>query len=583
MELLMSNRQRYQYVIAFTLALMLMMKMTSSYTRNTQSTDLRILWTNDTHGYLSPLYHREEGDNLFVERAKREGRVGGFAYIATVVNRQRDELPDRTLLLDSGDTWHGTVVPVRLAGTPVVEVMNAMGYDAMVPGNVEMFYDQETIEKLLASAKFPIVVANLYDTEWDERASLPNTQPYIIKQVNGLKVGIIGMTYHWMSKVSDQPQWSFGLRVDEVQADVDQMRKQEDVDLVVMLSHMGWKVDEKYAELVSGIDVIVGAHTHDTLYRPTLVYNQNSKRDVIIVQCGSHGKLLGQLDLKVAGGQVEAFEQTLFPIRSREITADPEIASLIEKFREPYKKELERVIGKTRTVLYRQGTWQSPADNLVSDALRARTEHDIAITQPGRYGATVLPGPITVEDVYNLVPIESPIYQMNLSGSDLRLMFEAAIDNILDDDALERVGGNMWRYSGVNLAVDLSRPYPERIQKMHIGGEAVKDDKLYSLAEFNMFFRNSQSAVNVEKTKNIGPHEVIAYIEEQKEVAPVLDSRLTDQHGHIMGDHTHLNEVWKETGRNEINIDRSRFYKYRGVLDKKGRFSVVSNWHDEKI
>jgi len=577
----MSNRQRYQYVIIFTLASMLLMTMTSSCARNTESTDLRILWTNDTHGYLSPLYHREEGDNLFVERAKREGQVGGFAYIATIVNRQRDELPDRTLLLDSGDTWHGTVVPVRLAGTPVVEVMNAMGYDAMVPGNVEMFYDQETIEKLLASAKFPIVVANLYDTEWDERASLPNTQPYIIKQVNGLKVGIIGMTYHWMSKVSDQPQWSFGLRVDEVQADVDQMRKKEDVDLVVMLSHMGWKVDEKYAELVSGIDVIVGAHTHDILYRPTLVYNQKSKRDVIIVQCGSHGKLLGQLDIKVAGGQVTAFEQTLFPIRSREITADPKIASLIEKFREPYKEELERVIGKTQTILYRQGTWQSPADNLVSDALRARTAHDIAIIQPGRYGATILPGPITVEDVYNLVPVESPVYQMKFNGSDLRSMLEAAIDNILNDDALERVGGNMWRYSGVNLAVDLSRQFPDRIQKIYIGGEAAKDDKLYSLAEFNMFFRNSPSAVNVEKTKKIGPHEVIAYIEEQKEIAPVLDDRLTDQNGHIMGDDTHLHEVWKETGRNEIDIDRSRFYKYQGVLDKNGRLSVMSNWHSK--
>jgi sulfur-oxidizing protein SoxB len=348
-----------------------------------------------------------------------------------------------------------------------------------------------------------------------------------------------------------------------------------------MLSHMGWKVDEKYAELVSGIDIIVGAHTHDTLYRPTLVYNQNSGRDVIIVQCGSHGKLLGQLDVNVDGKQVKAFEQTLFPIRSREITPDPEIAALIEKFREPYREELERVIGTTRTVLYRQGTWQSPADNLVSDALRARTARDVAITQPGRYGATILPGPITVEDVYNLVPIESPVYQMKFNGKDLRSMFEAAIDNILDDDALERVGGNMWRYSGVKLAVDLSREFPDRIQKIDIAGQAVQDDKLYSLSEFNMFFRNSPSAVDVEKTDKIGPHEVIAYIEEQKEVAPVLDHRLTDQHDQIMGDHTHLNEVWQETGRNEVDIDLSRFYRYRGELDKQGRLSVTSNWHDE--
>jgi sulfur-oxidizing protein SoxB len=577
----MSSRKKIQHIITVSLVVVLMTLMSSGCTPDKPSTDIRILRTNDTHGYLSPLYHREEGDDQFVERAKREGRVGGFAYIASIVNRQRDALPGRTLLLDSGDTWHGTVVPVRLAGTPVVEVMNAMGYDAMVPGNVEMFYDQETIEKLLASANFPIVAANLYDAEWDERANLPNTQPYIIKQVNGLKVGIIGMTYHWMSKVSDQPQWAFGLRVEEVQGDIDTLREQEEVDLVIMLSHMGWKVDQKYAELVSGIDVIVGAHTHDTLYRPTLVYNEQSKRDVIIVQCGSHGKLLGQLDIRVADGQVAAFEQTLFPIRSREITPDPEIASLIEKFRAPYREELERVIGKTRTVLYRQGTWQSPADNLVSDALRARTAQDITVTQPGRYGASILPGPITVEDVYNLVPIESPVYQMKFNGGDLRSMLEAAIDNVLDEDALNRVGGNMWRYSGINLTVDLSRQFPGRIQQMEIGGEAVENDKFYSLAEFNMFFRNSASAVDVVKTEKIGPHEVIAYIEEQEEVAPVLDDRLTDQDGHVMGDHTHLQKVWEETGRNEVDIDLSRFYRYQGTLGKNGRFSVMPNWHND--
>jgi sulfur-oxidizing protein SoxB len=557
------------------------MTISRSFTRDTESADLRILWTNDTHGYLSPLFHREEGDNQFIERAKREGKVGGFAYIATIVNRQRNELPDKTLLLDSGDTWHGTVVPVRLAGTPVVEVMNVMGYDATVLGNVEMFYDQETIKKLLASAKFPIVVANLYDTEWDERASLPNTQPYIIKEVNGLKVGLIGMTYHWMSKISDQPQWSFGLRIEEVQADVDTMRNQEDVDVVIMLSHMGWKVDQKYAELVNGIDVIVGAHTHDILYRPTLVFNQKSKRDVIIVQCGSHGKLLGQLDLQIDEGKVTAFEQTLFPIRSREITADPEIASLIEKYRAPYREELERVVGNTKTVLFRQGTWQSPADNLVSDALRARTAQDLAITEPGRYGATVLPGPITVEDIYNLVPIESPVYEMKFNGSDIRSMFETAIDNILDDDALERVGSNMWRYSGAKLSIDVTKPFPERIQKLYIGGQPIKDDKLYSLAEFNMFFRNSPLAVGAEKTDKIGPREVIAFIEEQQEVAPVLDDRLTDDDGHIMGDHTHLHEVWEETGRNEVDIDLSRFYSYVGALDKQGRLSVTPNWHSK--
>lgn len=326
--------------------------------------DVRILWTNDTHGYLTPNYHREEGDDDYVQRAEHDGRQGGFAYLATLIKRQRALFPGRTLVLDAGDTWHGTVVPLRLDGRPVLEVMNAIGFDAMVPGNVEFFYDRATLERLFAAARFPIVVANLYGAQWDERVTLPNVQPYVIKQVGPLKVAIVGMTYHWMSKVANHPQWAFGLRINEVQTDINRLHTENKADLVVLLSHMGWKVDARYAELVSGIDVIVGAHTHDILYRPTLVYNKTSGRDVLVVQSGSHGKLLGQLDLKICGRRVVAFEQTLFPVRAKDVAPDRDIAALIEKYRAPYKAELERVIGETRTLLYRQGTWQSSADNL---------------------------------------------------------------------------------------------------------------------------------------------------------------------------------------------------------------------------
>jgi len=536
--------------------------------------DLRILWTNDTHGYLSPLYHREEGDDRFIERSKREGRVGGFAYMASIINRQRSQQSGRTLLLDSGDTWHGTVVPVRLGGTPIVEVMNAMGYDAMAPGNVDFFYDQDTLKRLFIAANFPIVAANFYDAGFNERVELPNVKPYIIKQIGNHKVAIIGMAYHWMSKVVDHKQWSFGLRMDDVQQDINMLRSQDQVDLIVLLSHMGWKVDEQYAKRVSGIDVIVGAHTHDILYRPTLVYNKESKRDVLIVQSGSHGKMVGQLDLKVNNGRVTAFEQTLFPIHSNKIKPDPVIAAMIENLRAPYKAELERVIGETKTLLYRQGTWQSTADNLVSDALHARTSQDIAITQPGRYGATILPGPITVEDIYNLVPTEAPVYQMKLQGQNLREMLEGAVDNVVTDNELERIGGNMWRFSGIELSVDLSQTHPNRIQNIKINGAPLNDKRFYSLAEFNMYFRNSLSAVDVEKTDRIGPHEVIAYIEERKKVAPILDHRITDHHGEILSDHKHLHEDWTETGRNEVDLDSAKIYVYQGTQDKTGRLSV---------
>jgi sulfur-oxidizing protein SoxB len=536
--------------------------------------DVRILWTNDTHGYLSSIYHREEGDDRFLEQARREGRVGGFAHIATLIKRQRALFPGRTLVLDAGDTWHGTVVPLRLDGRPVLEVMNAIGYDAMVPGNVEFFYDRATLERLFAAARFPIVVANLYDAQWDEPVALPNVQPYVIKQVGPLKVAIVGMTYHWMSKVADHPQWAFGLRINEVQADINRLRTEHKVDLVVLLSHMGWEVDARYAELVSGIDVIVGAHTHDILYRPTLVYNKTSGRDVLVAQCGSHGKLLGQLDLKIRSRRVVAFEQTLFPVRAKDIAPDRDIAALIEKYRAPYKAELERVIGETRTLLYRQGTWQSSADNLVTDALRARTRQEIAVAEPGRYGATILPGPITVEDVYNLVPMESPVHHMKFSGHSLREMLEAAVDNVVTGDPLERVGSNMWRFSGLELVVDPKRPYPERVRSLRVNGEPVDKQRLYTLAEFNMFLRNNPLAVDVQATDRIGPHEIIAYIEDAQTVAATPDRRLTDTAGAILSDHDHLHEHARDSGRSEVDPAKNGPIRFRGGLDARNRLRL---------
>lgn len=541
---------------------------------NDTDVDLRILWTNDTHGYLSPLYHREEGDNQFMEKAAREGKVGGFAYIASIINQQRSELPGKTLLFDSGDSWHGTVVPVRMGGSPVVQVMNAMGYDAMVPGNVEFFYDRSTLEDLFAAARFPIVAANFYDAEWGERVKLENVRPYIIRQVNGLKIAVIGMTYHWMSKVSHHPQWSFGLRIEEIQADIERIKNNEGADLVVMLSHMGWKADQRYAELINGVDVIVGAHTHDILYRPTLVHNKKNRRSVLVVQSGSHGKMLGQLDLKINNKQIAGFSQTLFPVRSKEIEPDKKIVEMIEKLRAPYKAELGRIIGETGSLLYRQGTWQSSADNLVTDALRARSKQQIAMSEPGRYGATILPGLITVEDIYNLIPTESPVYHMKFSGKELRDILEGSIDNVISDDAFEQVGSNMIRFSGLKIQVDLRQPYQKRIINIFINDKPVKDEQLYSLAEFNLFLRHNPQATNVTETHRIGPHEVIAYIEQEKHIHPEVDNRITDHNGHIMTDHQHLHEYARQTGRDQVDQINDRIYQFHGKRDNTGYLKI---------
>lgn len=541
------------------------------------SPDIRILWTNDMHGFLSPNYHREEGDDAYVERAPKEGKLGGMAHIATLVKRQRAEQPNKTILVDSGDTWHGTIVPLRLNGRPVLDVMNAIGYDAMTPGNVEFIYPQKTLASLIRNAKFPILAANFYDLEFDERVKIQNLYPYIVKKVGDLKVGIIGMTYQWNTKTvapENVKGWSFGLRTDEVKADIERLRNKEKVDLVVMLSHMGWPVDEKFATLVDGIDVIVGAHTHDVLYKPSLVYNEKSKREVLIVQSGSQGKMLGQIDLKVKDGRVVAYEQTLLPVRSKDVAADPKIAKMIEDFRAPYKKELERVIGRTETLIYRMANWQNTGDNLITDAVRSRFKTDVSVSASWRFGGNTLPGPITVEDIYNLVPSEAPVQLLKIKGQDLWNVVEEAVDNVQATDPFEQVGGDMLRYSGMEVVVDLKKSFPNRVQSIKVGGQPLDKGKVYSVAGLNAAVNNDDRVIGKAVTRSPGPLEVIAYIEEKKVVAPKLDNRITDPKGRILADNIDIQQYWTESGRKEFNLDRDKVFRYAGKLKGNGRFAA---------
>jgi len=530
---------------------------------------VRILWTNDTHAYLTPNYHREEGDAQYVERAKEEGKLGGMAHIATVLNKQRNEMQGKTLTLDAGDTWHGTIVPLRLNGKPVLDVMNAMGYDAMVPGNVEFIYGKEILTDLIKNAKFPIVMANIFDLDFGERVKLDNLHPYIVKQVGNKKIGIIGMTYQWNSKTVAPSQvegWSFGLREQEIQEDIDHLRNNEKVDAVVMLSHMGWPADMKYASIVDGIDIIVGAHTHDILYKPTIVRNEKSKRDVLIVQAGSQGKMVGQLDLKLENGRVSAYEQTLIPVRSKDIQPDAKIAKMIEDARAPYKAELERVIGRTETMLYRLANWQNTADNMITDAVRERSKTDLAFSASWRFGATVLPGPITVEDIYNFIPSEAPVITMKMKGADLKEVLEEAIDNVQAEDAFSQVGGDMLRYSGMEIVVDLKKEFPNRVQSIKIGGKPMDPNKAYNLAGLNAAVNNDARITDRTETKKVGPKEVIAYIEEKKVIAPKLDNRITDPQGRILADNVDIQAYWSETGRADFDLAKDKVYRYGGVL-----------------
>ena len=482
---------------------------------------IRILWTNDTHAYLRPIYHREEGEAGYLEKALREGKVGGFAHIATLVKRLRAEMPDNTLLLDAGDTFHGTPVPLFGLGKPVVQVMNAMGYDAMVPGNVDFLYPKEVLLERRKEAKFAIIAANVYDMEWGD----PALEQYIVREIQGVKVAIIGLTYQWTAKTGDRKLtegWSFGLREREVTKLIGALRRDGKADVIVVLSHMGYRVDQKYASRVKGIDAIVGAHTHDKVLQPPVVGS------TVVVQAGSHGKYLGRLDLKVRNGKVVDFEHEIIPVVAKDVPADPRIAELIDKAYAPYEKKLTRMIGVTKTMLYRRARWQSTMDNFITDAYKDIADADVAFAPAWRFGATLLPGDIRVEDVYNMVPTLGTIITYRMSGQVIKNVLESAIDNVLNEDPYLQLGGDMVRFAGMRVRYNESSPMGSRIVELHIGDKPVDLKRDYAIVSANTQFQTAPGVKDVQDTGKVAVEELIRFIESTSPIAPTLDDRIRE-------------------------------------------------------
>ncbi|MDX1432903.1 MAG: bifunctional metallophosphatase/5'-nucleotidase [Gammaproteobacteria bacterium] len=514
------------------LALVLAMAASSSARAAEDYTEIRILSTNDIHSYLRPVYYRyldemkpwgpqsREGD--YLAKAGLEGKMGGMAYVATVINRLREEKPDATLLVDAGDTWHGAGITVVDKGVSMVKIMNAIGYDAMAPGNWEFFYKKDHLLELVEQADFPVLAFNVTDEEWDERVF----EPYVIEEVGGLQVAIVGMTYPWTALTSavrgSAQHWNFGIKEEAARELLDQIREEHDPDLVLVVSHGGFGLDQKFAQRVDGIDVLASGHTHDPIYDPVVWKN------TIIYQGGAHGKYVTRLDVRVKDKKLVAFSYELVKVQQSELEPDPEIQRLVDAAYAPHAAKLDEVVGESKVMIYRRDYWQSPMGNMLTDALRELTGADVSFFPAWRYGATLLPGKITVEDVYNVVPTDGTINTFKMSGKALTRLVDNTLNGFLDRDPYSRVGGDMMRFSGMKLVYDISRPYGQRIVSLEIGGAPVADDKIYTVASVHTRFQNNPifQATDAEDTGRLFVDELIEYIKKHSPVSPSLDDRI---------------------------------------------------------
>ena len=477
--------------------------------------NVTLIHVTDIHAQMKPIYFREPEINLGVGGARGQmphitgsdfrraygiadgspshyaltyndfsalagtyGRVGGLDRVATVINTIRADRPD-ALLLDGGDTWHGSYTCYHTEGQDMVNVMNALNPDAMT-FHWEFTLGSERVQEIVENLPFAALGQNIFDAEWDEPTDL--FPPYKMFERGGTKIAVIGQAFPYMPIANPGwmfPEYSFGIRDERMQEMVDEVRDMG-AEVVVVLSHNGFDVDKKMASRVSGIDVILSGHTHDALPEPVLV------NETIIVASGSNGKFVSRVDLDVRDGRMMGFKHKLIPIFSDVITPDAQVAALIDEQRAPYINELTEVIGKSESLLYRRGNFNGSWDDLICQALIEEREADISMSPGVRWGPSILPGQdITREDIWNVTSMTyGKAYRTEMTGEFIHVILEDVADNLFNVDPYYQQGGDMVRIGGMGYRIDINQPQGSRISELTLlkTGERIDPAKTYVVA-----------------------------------------------------------------------------------------------------
>ena len=414
----------------------------------------------------------------FAALAKEYGRMGGLDRIATVVKSIRADRPD-ALVLDGGDTWQGSLPALRTQGADMVRLFNALGTDAMT-SHWEFTLGLDRVNEIVANElNHPFLGQNIFDAEWDEPYEYP---AYEMFERGGTTVAVIGQAFPYLPIAN--PNWlfpglSFGIRPDHLAEVIDEVRGQG-AGLVVLLSHNGFDVDRKLAEVVPGLDIILTGHTHDAIPAPVQV------GDTFLIASGSHGKFVSRLDLDVRDGRMMGLEHTLIPVFSDVIAPDAEMAALVEETRAPFAAEMAEVLGTTDGTLFRRGNFNGTWDDVICDALLAERDAEIALSPGFRWGASLIPGQdITREDVFNVTAMSYPAaYRTEMTGEMLKIVLEDVADNLFNPDPFYQQGGDMVRVGGLGYAIDVSKPQGERLSNLtHLAsGEPIDPARSYVVA-----------------------------------------------------------------------------------------------------
>ncbi len=417
----------------------------------------------------------------FERAARRYGKVGGFAHLATLVKRMKASRPG-ALLLDGGDTWQGSATSLWTNAQDMVDACKLLGVDVMT-GHWEFTYGMERVKEILEKdfkGKLDFVAQNVKTNDFGD----PVFAPYVMREMNGVKCAIIGQAFPYTPIANPRymvADWAFGIQDENMQAMVDEARG-KGAQVVVVISHNGMDVDLKMASRVRGIDAILGGHTHDGVPVPVQVKNAGGM--TLVTNAGSNGKFLGVLDFEVKGGRVSDFRYKLLPVFSNMLKADPEMAALIEKVRKPFESKLSEKLAITDGLLYRRGNFNGSWDQLLVDALMDVQGADIAFSPGFRWGTSLLPGDVVTRELMmdQVATTYSYATVSEMSGEMIKTVLEDVCDNLFNPDPYYQQGGDMVRVGGLSYACEPGASMGRRIQDMRLKGKPIEAGKMYKVA-----------------------------------------------------------------------------------------------------
>ena len=480
--------------------------------------NVHFLHMTDCHAQLKPIYFREPNVNLgfgtmkdklphlvgehllktanvrpgtaqahaltylnFDKAAQRYGKVGGFAHLATLVKRMKASRPG-ALLLDGGDTWQGSATALWTKGQDMVDASKLLGVDLMT-GHWEFTLGQDRVKEIVDkdfAGKIEFIAQNIKTNDFGDLVF----KPYVMREMNGVQVAIIGQAFPYTPIANPRylmAEWGFGIQEETMQKTVDEARA-KGAQVVFLLSHNGMDVDLKMASRVTGIDVIMGGHTHDGM--PVASVISNAGGQTIVTNSGSNGKFLGVMDLDVRAGKVQDFKYRLLPVFANMLPADKEMEALITRVRAPYEAQLRERLAVNESLLYRRGNFNGTGDQLLLDALMEVQGAEIAFSPGFRWGTSLLPGQaITREWLMDMTAITYPYTTLTeMTGATIKSILEDVADNLFNPDPYYQQGGDMVRVGGMGYACNPTNRIGQRIDDMRLNGKPIEADRKYKVA-----------------------------------------------------------------------------------------------------